>query len=129
MDCLSRIKKDVLDRGIEKAKTMLMTIFRVAQAILEMKQVMNAGSFIYVTIPDGTADSKLFTHPHTLMMLGQFILRAYVDSSRNRLARTWPLIATSTYDEEEETCLLVGIPPLCEDPPRRFVFEDLMQNN
>ncbi|XP_033226952.1 cell division control protein 45 homolog isoform X2 [Belonocnema kinseyi] len=117
-DCLSRMKKDVLERGIEKAKEMLCNIYKTAQSILEMKQVLNAGTFLYVVLPGGNLDSHLFSHPHALLMLAQFILKAYVECSKSRRAQMMPLVASAVYNLEENTCLVVGIPPIIEDPPR-----------
>lgn len=119
LDCLSRKKKDVVQRGIEEAKMMLSNIYKTAQGILEMKQVVNAGPFLYIVIQSGTLDTRLFAHEHALMMLAQFTLRAYVETSRYKNATKWPLIASAPYSEEDGTCLVVGIPPLCEDQPRR----------
>lgn len=118
-DCLSRTKKDILENGVEKAKLMLISIFKTAQAILQMKQIKSAGSFLYIIISDGTADSLVFAHPYSLMMLAQFTLKAYVDSSKNGRASEWPLVASSIYNAEERLCFMVGIPPVCEDQPRR----------
>lgn len=121
LDCLSRInRKEGLEAGVERAKLMLSNIYKTAQGILEMKQVVNSGgALLCVMIPDGTLDSRLFAHPYPLMMLAQFTLRAYVDSSRNRRAPTWPLVASAVFSSEAGTCLIVGVPPICEDPPRR----------
>lgn len=113
------MKKDMVERGIEKAKLMLSNIYKTAQGILEMKQVMNAGPFLYIVIQDGTLDTRLFAHEHALIMVAQFTLKAYVEASRYRNASKWPMIATAPYCEEDGTCLVVGIPPLSEDQPRR----------
>ncbi|KAG7196693.1 hypothetical protein KM043_016025 [Ampulex compressa] len=131
LDCLSRTKKHVLEDGIEKAKLMLSNIFKTAQNILEMRQIMNAGSFLYIIVPEGNLDSHLFAHPHPLTMLAQFILKAYVHSSRNRRAPEWPLVASAMYSLQEGTCLLVGVPPVCEDQPRSLfgrAFEQAARN-
>lgn len=122
LDCLSRIKKDTLERGIHKAKLMLTNIFKTSQALLEMKQVTNAGSFLYVIINDRTLDSKLFAHPHALTMLAQFTLRAYVEQKKGRQRNViaLPLIASAVFDPDDDTCILVGIPPVGEDQPRRY---------
>ncbi|XP_015513742.1 cell division control protein 45 homolog [Neodiprion lecontei] len=131
LDCLSRKKKDVVERGIEKAKLMLSNIYKTAQGILEMKQVKNAGPFLYIVIQDGTLDTRLFAHEHALIMLAQFTLKAYVETSRYRNATKWPLIATAPFSEEDGTCLVVGIPPLCEDQPRSLfgrAFEQAAKN-
>ncbi|KAH0564651.1 cell division control protein 45 homolog [Cotesia glomerata] len=130
LDCLSLKKKQVLQRGIEKAKLMLSNIFKTAQGILEMKQVMNAGSFLYVTIPEGTLDSRLFAHPHPLIMLAQFTLKAYVETSK-RHTRILPMLASATFNPDESTCILVGVPPVCEDQPRSLfgkAFEQAAKN-
>ncbi|GAB1869359.1 Cell division control protein 45 homolog [Camponotus japonicus] len=131
LDCLSRTKKDILESGIEKAKLMLHNIFKTAQSILEAKQVKNFGSFLYLNVPDGNIDTYLFAHPHPLIMLAQFALKAYVNSSRNRRASEWPLVASAVFSTEEGSCLLVGIPPVCEDQPRSLfgkAFEQTAKN-
>lgn len=119
LDCLSRTKKDILESGIEKAKLMLKTIFKTAQSILQLKEIKNIGSFLYIIIPEGSADNLIFAHPYPLIMLAQFTLKAYVESSKNRRAPELPLIASSVYDAEEKMCIMIGIPPVCEDQPRR----------
>lgn len=98
---------------------MLNNIFKAAQSILQMKQIRSAGSFLYVIVPEGCIDSHMFTHPYPLLILSQYILKAYVDSSKNRRAPEWPLVASSIYNAEMGTCLMVGIPPVCEDQPKR----------
>ncbi|XP_014615039.1 PREDICTED: cell division control protein 45 homolog isoform X3 [Polistes canadensis] len=131
LDCLSRNKKELLENGIEKAKLMLSNIFKTAQIILEMKQIINTGSFLYIVVPDGTLDSRLFAHPHPLTMLAQFILKAYVHSTKSKRAREWPMVATALFNPEEGTCLIVGIPPICEDQPRSLfgkAFEQAAKN-
>ncbi|XP_076674767.1 cell division cycle protein 45 [Andrena cerasifolii] len=131
LDCLSRTKKDILQSGVEKAKLMLSSIFKTAQSILQMKQIRSAGSFLYTIIPEGVADNHVFAHPHSLMMLAQFTLKAYVDSSKNRRAPEWPLIVSSICNREDGTCLVVGIPPVCEDQPRSLfgrAFEQAAKN-
>ncbi|XP_014468774.1 PREDICTED: cell division control protein 45 homolog isoform X1 [Dinoponera quadriceps] len=131
LDCLSRTNKDIVEDGIEKAKLMLHNIFKTAQSILEAKQVQKFGSLLYLSVPDGNIDTYLFAHPHPLIMLAQFALKAYVNSSRNRHAPEWPLVASAMFSAEEGTCLLVGIPPVCEDQPRSLfgkAFEQAAKN-
>ncbi|XP_014224296.1 cell division control protein 45 homolog [Trichogramma pretiosum] len=119
-DCLSRMKKEILEKGIEKAKIMLGYVFKAAQSLLELKQVTNAGNFLYVVISEGMLHHHLFAHPHMLLMLAQFILRAYAESTRSRKTATLPLVASATFSEEEGTCLIVGVPPVLEEQPRSF---------
>lgn len=101
---------------------MLVHIYKTAQSILELKQVINAGTFLYVVLADSIINCHVFNHPHILLILAQFILKAYVESSRNKRAATWPLVASAMYSEEDGTCLIVGIPPVCEEQPKRYAF-------
>ncbi|GFG35678.1 hypothetical protein Cfor_11465 [Coptotermes formosanus] len=119
LDCLSRYKKCVLEQGIEKAKQMLTCIFKQVQAALDMRQVVSAGPFVYLILQEGTLDAKMFSRPHCITLLAHFALRAYVASSRNRKAPTLPLIASAPHDLDKGTCLVVGIPPTCEDSPKK----------
>ncbi|XP_076233214.1 cell division cycle protein 45 [Calliopsis andreniformis] len=131
LDCLSRTKKDILESGIEKAKLMLCSVFKTAQSLLQMKQIRSAGSFLYIIIPEGSIDNHVFAHSYPLIMLAQFTLKAYVDSSKNRRAPEWPLVASSICNPEDGTCLIVGIPPVCEDQPRSLfgrAFEQAAKN-
>ncbi|KZC14878.1 PREDICTED: cell division control protein 45 homolog [Dufourea novaeangliae] len=131
LDCLSRTKKDVLEGGIEKAKLMLSSVFKTAQGVLQMKQIRSAGSFLYIIIPEGSVDSHVFARTYPLLMLAQFTLKAYVNSSKNRRAREWPLVVSSICNAETGTCLVVGIPPECEDQPRSLfgrAFEQAAKN-
>ncbi|XP_050472079.1 cell division control protein 45 homolog [Bombus huntii] len=131
LDCLSRTKKDILESGIEKAKLMLKTIFKTAQSILQLKEIKHIGSFLYIIIPEGSADNLIFAHPYPLIMLAQFTLKAYVESSKNRRAPELPLVASSVYDAEEKMCIMIGIPPVCEDQPRSLfgrAFEQAAKN-
>ncbi|XP_069698969.1 cell division control protein 45 homolog [Periplaneta americana] len=120
LDALSRQRKDILEAGIEKAKRMLTCIFKQVQAALDMHQVISAGPFIYLVLQEGTLDAKMFSHPHCITLLAHFALRAYVASSRNRKAPSLPLIASAPHDLDKGTCLIVGIPPTCEDSPKNF---------
>ncbi|KDR16293.1 cell division control protein 45 homolog [Zootermopsis nevadensis] len=120
LDCLSRQKKDLLEDGIEKAKRMLMCIFKQVQAALDMHQVISAGPFVYLVLQEGTLDAKMFSRPHCITLLAHFALKAHVASSRNRKASSLPLIASAPHDLDKGTCLIVGIPPTCEDSPKNF---------
>lgn len=120
LDCLSRNKKDFLDDGIEKAKGMLMCIFKTMQSLLEMRHVISAGPFVYFVLQEGAVGVKLFSHPHCLTMLANFALNAYVAVSRNKKAPGLPLVASAPLDVSEGTCLVAGIPPISEDSPKNF---------
>ncbi|XP_068086609.1 cell division control protein 45 homolog [Anabrus simplex] len=120
MDCLSRLKKDVLEDGIEKAKKMLVCVFRQVQSLLEMRQVISAGPFVYVILQEGALDVHYFSHPHCLYLLAQFALGAYVTAARNKKAPSQPLIASAPMDVELGTCLVIGIPPVADESNNNF---------
>ncbi|CAH0549110.1 unnamed protein product [Brassicogethes aeneus] len=120
LDCLSRTKKDLTDNAIEKAKVITKTLFKTVQSALDMKQIITAGPFIYYIIHEGCLDWYMFSHLHVLSLLAQFILRAYVAMSRNKRAATLPLIVSAPKQLEMGTCVILGIPPLCENSPKSF---------
>ncbi|CAH1118663.1 unnamed protein product [Phaedon cochleariae] len=120
LDCLSRSKKEVLDGAIERAKVIAKTLFKTVQSALDMKQIINAGPFVYYIIQEGCLDWYMFSHQHILSLLSHFLLRAYVAMSRNRKASTLPLIVSAPKNIETGTCILLGIPPLGENSPKNF---------
>ncbi|XP_019869909.1 cell division control protein 45 homolog [Aethina tumida] len=120
LDCLSRTKKEVTENAIEKAKIITKTVFKTVQSALDMKQIITAGPFVYYIIQEGCLEWYMFSHLHVLSLLAQFILRAYVSMSRNRKAPTLPLIVSAPKNPENGTCIILGIPPLCEDSPKSF---------
>ncbi|GJQ85966.1 CDC45L [Trypoxylus dichotomus] len=120
LDCLSRSQKDILTEGIERAKTVATTLFRTVQSALDMKHIISAGPFIYYIVQEGCLDWYMFSHQHILSLLAQFILRAYAAMSRNRKAASLPLIVSSPSNIEMSMCIVMGIPPLCENSPKNF---------
>lgn len=64
----------------------------------------------------GTLNSQHYSNPHFLTMLASFALRAEVSSKKNRSIRI-PLIASASYDQN--TCIVIGIPPITESLPKR----------
>ncbi|KAL3270828.1 hypothetical protein HHI36_021347 [Cryptolaemus montrouzieri] len=120
LECLPRPKKDVFDTGLGRAKTLFKVMFKTVQGALEMKQIITAGPFIYYIIQEGSLDWYMFSNLHVLSLLAQFILKAYVSMSRNRKATQLPLIVSAPKNTETGTCIVLGIPPLCENSPKNF---------
>jgi len=117
LDSLSRSHRDLLLGGIENAKLLLSAIFKQVQSSLEARQVNSTGSFFYYILKE---ESVYFSYPYGLMRLAKFILNGHVATSRSRQAVEKPLIASCPIDAERGVCLLVGIPPVCEDSPKNF---------
>lgn len=136
-----RTKKDLLDNGIEKSKKFLACMFRHVQNALDMRQVVLAGPFLYLVIQEvsfntllhgfllhisssfhsrqGTLNAKYYSNPDCLWLLATFALRAYVAASRKTKSARLPLIASAPL--EEGYCLIVGVPPVAETSPRRYL--------
>lgn len=117
LDSLSRTNKTILDTGIEKSKELLSAIFKQVQTSLEMHQVHSAGPFLYFIL---TEENVHFSCPYGLVMLAKFMLRAHVAVSRNRRSPELPLVACCPIDLDRGMCLLIGVPPVCEDSPKNF---------
>ncbi|PIK60025.1 putative cell division control protein 45-like [Apostichopus japonicus] len=114
LDCLSRKYISKLEDGVELCKQQMMGVVNQVQTLLDMKKVVSAGPFLYAFIPDGTPDSKFFSRPNCLMLLGRFLLEAYVKLYNRRRSRNLPLVVTAPFDTADGTSLVVGIPPLPE---------------
>uniref|UniRef100_T1H2A2 Uncharacterized protein n=1 Tax=Megaselia scalaris TaxID=36166 RepID=T1H2A2_MEGSC len=114
---LSRSNKDMLNSGIEGAKTLLSTVFKQVQSSIEANHVKSAGPFLYYILNE---ENPFFSFPYGLKILAKFILNAHVAVSRNRKAIEQPLIAACPIDFENNLALLVGIPPYCEESPKNF---------
>jgi len=67
----------------------------------------------------GTLNSQHYSDPHLLIMLASFALRAQVASSNKNRNTRLPLIASAVLDSDQDTCIIVGIPPITESLPRR----------
>ncbi|ETN60403.1 hypothetical protein AND_007978 [Anopheles darlingi] len=123
MDALSRAEKPVLDEGIERCKTLLVTIFKQVQSSLELHQIRSGGGFLYLVLQE---EVPFFSCPYGLLMLARFLLRAHVAVSRNVRAKELPLIVIAPISLQRGVSLLAGVPPVVEDSRHFFAkaFED-----
>lgn len=107
-----------------------------------MKHIISTGPFVYYIIQEvwrlmfvffvgnnftfqGCLNWYMFSQQHVLALLAQFILRAYVAMSRNKKAPTMPLIISAPKDNESGMCIVMGIPPICENSPKKYVHLQL----
>lgn len=119
-DALARVKRDLLESGISRAKKLMIALFRQVQNAIEMKQIKATGPFYCLILNEGTADSQYFSHPHLLPVLAYYVLESYVAVSHARKAATMPLIVSLPHDVERSTCLITGVPPILEDSGKSF---------
>ena len=61
----------------------------------------------------------MFCHPHTLVLLAHFILRAYTSTRKSRDISK-PLLVSAPQCSDPPKCIIVGVPPVLEDSPRNF---------
>ncbi|XP_046645795.1 cell division control protein 45 homolog [Daphnia pulicaria] len=133
LECLSNSKMDAVYKGIELAKLQQMAIGKEVHTCLDMGHVISAGPCLYAVIQDGTPDAKYYGYPHSLLMLGQFLLKAHISRARGRglRARELPLIISAPSASRPSHCLLLGLPPLSLDSPKNLIgkaFEQAAEN-
>lgn len=117
LDSLSRNNKEILDKGIDQAKTFLSSVFKLVQTALQANQVRTAGPFLYFILNE---ENAYFSCPHGLTILAKFLLESYVAVTRSKKAPEQALIACCPIDLEMGIYLMIGIPPICEDSPKNF---------
>ncbi|OPL21134.1 hypothetical protein AM593_02607, partial [Mytilus galloprovincialis] len=119
---VSRVNVASLEKAVELAKKQTQAIVTQVQTFLDMHQVISAGPFLYAFIQEGTMDVKFFAKPQCLMRLARFTLEAHCSVSRNKRARSLPLVLGAPLDGEQGTTLVIGIPPLQLDEERKNFF-------
>ncbi|XP_063448909.1 cell division control protein 45 homolog [Mytilus trossulus] len=122
LDILQRVNVASLEKAVELAKKQTQAIVTQVQTFLDMHQVISAGPFLYAFIQEGTMDVKFFAKPQCLMRLARFTLEAHCSVSRNKRARSLPLVLGAPLDGEQGTTLVIGIPPLQLDEERKNFF-------
>lgn len=129
LDALSWSRIEILEKGIELAKTKLMSIFQQVQTFLETKQIVSTGSYLYAVLQESTPNSKIFGKPGALEELAYFLQAAYVSTSKSRKSATLPMVvvAPSSTPEHQGYSLVVGIPPLAETASRNLFAQVFTQ--
>ncbi|XP_018008865.1 cell division control protein 45 homolog [Hyalella azteca] len=118
-DCLNG--STVFAKGIASARKQLEAVYRQMQTFLDMNQVISAGPFLYATVLQGSPLAAFMSGPHVLGALGRFTLGAHVSASRNKKARSLPLVLTTPDSSQpQDWCLVCGIPPLADTSHRNF---------
>nr|CAG4641805.1 EOG090X08GG [Eurycercus lamellatus] len=133
LECLSNSKMDALYKGMELAKLQHIAIGKEVHTSLDMGHVISAGPCLYAVIQDGTPDAKFYGYPHSLLLLGQFLLKAHISRARGRglRARELPLIISAPSAGRPSHCLLLGLPPIALDSPKNLIgkaFEQAAEN-
>jgi len=131
LDTLSRTQSEKLELSTKVAKKQLEIIVKQVQNILDTKQVVSAGPFLYSIIQDGTPNSQYFCRPSTITTLAQFLLQAHVSCSQSRKVTTLPLVLISPLDPVNGLSVVVGVPPVDDRHRKNFLgkaFEQAVLN-
>ncbi|TNN66843.1 Cell division control protein 45 [Liparis tanakae] len=122
LDSLSRSNLDRLHSGIDLAKKKLMAIQQTVASCICTNLIVSQGPFLYCYLMEGTPDVKLFSKPLALTLLCKYLLKAFVQSTRNKRCKLLPLIMAAPKDVEKGSVIVVGIPPESETSDKKNFF-------
>ncbi|XP_029017261.1 cell division control protein 45 homolog [Betta splendens] len=122
LDSLSRSNLERLHSGIDLAKKKLIAIQQTVASCICTNLILSQGPFLYCYLMEGTPDVKLFSKPMTLTLLCKYLLKAFVQSTRNKRCKLLPLIMAAPKDMEKGTVIVVGIPPESETSDKKNFF-------
>jgi len=131
LDTLSRTQSEKLENSTKVAKKQLEIIVKQVQNILDTKQVVSAGPFLYSIIQDGTPNCQYLCRTSTLTTLAQFLLQAHVSCSQSRKVTTLPLVLVTPLDPANGLSVVVGVPPVDDKNRKNFLgkaFEQAVLN-
>lgn len=127
LDSLSWSQTELLESGIELAKTQLIAILKQVHHILDLNTIQKAGPFVYCILTESTPDVRIFGHPAVLMNLARFLLHAFVAKTKFGNAKALPLVVIVPDLGQPGTGLVTGIPPIDAKSPRNFFGEAFKQ--
>uniref|UniRef100_A0A8C3A0U3 CDC45 cell division cycle 45 homolog (S. cerevisiae) n=1 Tax=Cyclopterus lumpus TaxID=8103 RepID=A0A8C3A0U3_CYCLU len=122
LDSLSRSNLDRLHSGIDLAKKKLMAIQQTVASCICTNLIVSQGPFLYCYLMEGTPDVKLFSKPMALTLLCKYLLKAFVQSTRNKRCKLLPLVMAAPKDVEKGSVIVVGIPPESETSDKKNFF-------
>ncbi|XP_077416651.1 cell division control protein 45 homolog isoform X2 [Vanacampus margaritifer] len=122
LESLSRSNLERLHSGMDLAKKKLMAIQQTVASCICTNLILSQGPFLYCYLMEGTPDVKLFSKPMALTLLSKYLLKAFIQSTRNKRCRLLPLIMAAPKDVEKGTVLVVGIPPESETSDKKNFF-------
>ena len=97
------------------------------QTILDTKQVISAGPFLYSIIQEGTPNSGYYCRPASLTCLAQFLLQAHVSCSQSRKVTTLPLVLILPLYVATGVSVVVGVAPVDDKNRKNFLGKAFLQ--
>lgn len=131
LDTLARTRTEKLEIGLKMARNQLEIIVKQIQNVLDTKQVVSAGPFLYVIIQEGTPMCQYLCRPSTVTHLAQFLLAAHVSCSHSRKVASLPLVLVTPLDAANGLSVVVGVPPVDDRNRKNFMgkaFEQAVIN-
>jgi len=132
LDLLSRTNSVKLTDAIEKAKQQCVAIVKMAQNILDSKQILSAGPFLYSIIQEGTPNISYLSRHSSIKILAHFLQQGHISNSRSRKSADLPLILVAPVDEKNGLSVVVGIPPYNDKTRKNFfgkAFDQAVKNS
>lgn len=131
LDTLARANTHRMEAGLGLAKTQLEMVVKQIQNVLDTKQVVSAGPFLYVCIQDGTPNCQYLSRPSTLTHLAHFLLAAHVSVSPSKRVKSLPLVIVTPLDTANGLSVVIGVPPVDDTNRKNFMgraFEQAVTN-
>jgi len=120
LDTLSRSRVDMLEMSTDLAKEQHKLIVHQVQNIIDTRQVVSTGPFLYTVIQEGTPNAEHLRHPAMLTALAQFTLKAHVSVSSSKKTAGLPLVVVAPLDNLTGTCVVIGVPPVSDKTRKNF---------
>lgn len=131
LDLLSRKNGPQMETGILAAKNQVQAVVRMAQNILDSKQIVSVGPYLYTVIQEGTPNVSYLSRHNVIITLAHFLLQGYISNSKRRKSADLPLVLVAPVDEVAGLSVVVGIPPYNDKTRRNFfgkAFEQTVKN-
>jgi len=120
-----------METGINTAMDQIKAVVRMAQNILDSKQIVSVGPFLYTVIQEGTPNISYLSRHNVIVTLAHFVLQGYISNSKRRKSADLPLVLVAPVDEVAGLSVVVGIPPYNDKTRKNFfgkAFEQTVKN-
>jgi len=130
LDLLSRSNGEKLGPATEAALDQTRLIVETAHNIVDSKQIMSAGPFLYHVIEEGTPNAAYLSRHSVIVRLAHFLLHGHISNSRLKKSSDLPFVLFAPISEAGLS-VVVGIPPYNDKTRRNFfgkAFEQTVKN-
>lgn len=114
IDALSWSQTDILESGLEIAKTQVIAILKQVHHIIDLNTVEKAGPFFYCVLRESTTDLRIFCHPAVFLNLARFIQTAVVAKTKFKKAGDFSFVLFAPDQDQAGKGIVAGVPPVKE---------------